>query len=205
MKQFTPSSSSDESNLNSNTSISTSTSALRAHVVSEMNSNSCTRSSGILSAARIGNIVGFTRERSFQESPAASTDHSCWKEESSVTQNWGPLPPSNGEVNVNRARARSNSTSERITEITLHELSQYFHMPITQASKELKVGLTVLKKRCREFGIPRWPHRKMKSLESLINNIQVSNYVPENSVFEHLVILGPIICEHVSVRWSILT
>jgi hypothetical protein len=60
-----------------------------------------------------------------------------------------------------------------MTEITLHELSHYFHMPITQASKELKVGLTVLKKRCREFGIPRWPHRKMKSLESLINNIQV--------------------------------
>jgi hypothetical protein len=46
-------------------------------------------------------------------------------------------------------------------------------MPITQASKELKVGLTVLKKRCREFGIPRWPHRKMKSLDSLIQNIQV--------------------------------
>jgi len=65
--------------------------------------------------------------------------------------------------------------TERITDITLHELSQYFHMPITQASKELKVGLTVLKKRCREFGIPRWPHRKMKSLDSLIQNIQVNS------------------------------
>ena len=65
--------------------------------------------------------------------------------------------------------------TERMTEITLHELSQYFHMPITQASKELKVGLTVLKKRCREFGIPRWPHRKMKSLDSLIQNIQVTS------------------------------
>lgn len=63
--------------------------------------------------------------------------------------------------------------TERMTDITLNELSQYFHMPITQASKELKVGLTVLKKRCREFGIPRWPHRKMKSLDSLIQNIQV--------------------------------
>lgn len=63
--------------------------------------------------------------------------------------------------------------TERMTDITLHDLSQYFHMPITQASKELKVGLTVLKKRCREFGIPRWPHRKMKSLDSLIQNIQV--------------------------------
>lgn len=67
--------------------------------------------------------------------------------------------------------------SERMTEITLAELSHYFNMPITQASKELKVGLTVLKKRCREFGIPRWPHRKMKSLDSLIHNIQVSCFV----------------------------
>lgn len=46
-------------------------------------------------------------------------------------------------------------------------------MPITQAARELDVGLTFLKKRCRELGIPRWPHRKMKSLQSLIDNVQV--------------------------------
>ncbi|KAL2635891.1 hypothetical protein R1flu_007370 [Riccia fluitans] len=69
--------------------------------------------------------------------------------------------------------------TERMTEITLSELSSYFNMPITQASKELKVGLTVLKKRCREFGIPRWPHRKMKSLDSLIQNIQELAKGPE--------------------------
>ncbi|KAH7425116.1 hypothetical protein KP509_11G040500 [Ceratopteris richardii] len=69
-------------------------------------------------------------------------------------------------------QSMQRGSSERVTEITIQELSQYFNMPITQASKELKVGLTVLKKKCREFGIPRWPHRKMKSLDSLINNIQ---------------------------------
>ncbi|KAE8670760.1 Protein RKD2 [Hibiscus syriacus] len=52
-------------------------------------------------------------------------------------------------------------------------ISQYFYMPITQAAKELNVGLTLLKKRCRELGIRRWPHRKLKSLRSLINNIQM--------------------------------
>ncbi|XP_006855335.2 protein RKD1 [Amborella trichopoda] len=56
--------------------------------------------------------------------------------------------------------------------ITYGELSRYFYMPITQAAKVLKVGLTVLKKKCREFGIPRWPHRKMKSLQSLVQNVQ---------------------------------
>ncbi|KAI3785695.1 hypothetical protein L1987_44819 [Smallanthus sonchifolius] len=30
-------------------------------------------------------------------------------------------------------------------------ISQYFYMPITQAAKELNVGLTLLKKRCREL------------------------------------------------------
>ncbi|CAM6044213.1 unnamed protein product [Sphagnum compactum] len=69
--------------------------------------------------------------------------------------------------------------TERMTDITLNELSRFFHMPITQASKKLKVGLTVLKKRCREFGIPRWPHRKMKSLDSLIQNIQELGKGPE--------------------------
>ncbi|EFJ28257.1 hypothetical protein SELMODRAFT_73113, partial [Selaginella moellendorffii] len=58
---------------------------------------------------------------------------------------------------------------ERMMDISLEDLSRYFTMPITQASNELKVGLTVLKKWCREFGIPRWPHRKLKSLESLIH------------------------------------
>ncbi|KAF0935216.1 hypothetical protein E2562_031253 [Oryza meyeriana var. granulata] len=45
-------------------------------------------------------------------------------------------------------------------------------MPIKQAAQELNVGLTLLKKRCRVLGIPRWPHRKVKSLETLIKNVQ---------------------------------
>lgn len=55
-------------------------------------------------------------------------------------------------------------------------ISQYFYMPITQAAKELNVGLTLLKKRCRELGIRRWPHRKLMSLQTLINNVQVTFY-----------------------------
>eukprot|EP00250_Pteridium_aquilinum_P014851 c22236_g1_i1 orf=314-1279(-) len=66
----------------------------------------------------------------------------------------------------------SRAAASRLTELTKDELTHYFNMPITQASKELKVGLTVLKKRCRIFGIPRWPHRKMKSINSLIHTIQ---------------------------------
>mgnify|MGYP000235160700 CR=1 FL=1 len=58
-------------------------------------------------------------------------------------------------------------------ELSFNMLSQFFDMPIDEASKKLKVGHGVLKRRCRFYGIPRWPHRKMKSLNSLIHNIQV--------------------------------
>ncbi|KAK7313718.1 hypothetical protein VNO77_38913 [Canavalia gladiata] len=55
-------------------------------------------------------------------------------------------------------------------------ISKYFYMPITQAARELNVSLTLLKKRCRELGIPRWPHRKLMSLQTLINNVQVRSH-----------------------------
>ncbi|PWA55162.1 cytochrome P450 [Artemisia annua] len=51
-------------------------------------------------------------------------------------------------------------------------ISQYFNMPIDRAAKQLKVGLTVLKKQCRDLGIQRWPYRKIISLEKLINDCQ---------------------------------
>ncbi|KAK8969803.1 Protein RKD4 [Platanthera guangdongensis] len=54
----------------------------------------------------------------------------------------------------------------------MEEIKEYFGMPITKAAAEMNVGLTVLKKRCRDLGITRWPHRKMKSLNTLIHNIQ---------------------------------
>ncbi|KAI3440602.1 uncharacterized protein J3R85_003374 [Psidium guajava] len=56
--------------------------------------------------------------------------------------------------------------------LSREQISQYFYMPITQAAKELNIGLTLLKKRCRELGIRRWPHRKLMSLQSLIKNVQ---------------------------------
>ncbi|KAH0896908.1 LOW QUALITY PROTEIN: hypothetical protein HID58_046476 [Brassica napus] len=51
-------------------------------------------------------------------------------------------------------------------------IKKFFDQPIKNAAKELNVGLTVFKKRCRELGINRWPHRKLKSLNSLIGNLK---------------------------------
>ncbi|KAH9288443.1 hypothetical protein KI387_032560 [Taxus chinensis] len=41
-----------------------------------------------------------------------------------------------------------------VSSIALKDLAKCFDMPITEASRRLKVGLTVLKRKCREFGHP---------------------------------------------------
>ncbi|KAL6633555.1 hypothetical protein ACP70R_026226 [Stipagrostis hirtigluma subsp. patula] len=56
--------------------------------------------------------------------------------------------------------------------LTFDLVSRHFSMPIKQAAKELNVGVTLLKSRCRELGISRWPHRKVKSMQRLIETVQ---------------------------------
>ncbi|KAK7411414.1 hypothetical protein VNO78_02847 [Psophocarpus tetragonolobus] len=68
------------------------------------------------------------------------------------------------------SREERNSGSAKM--LSRKTVSEYFYMPISQAARELNVGLTHLKKRCREIGIQRWPHRKLMSLQTLIKNIQ---------------------------------
>jgi hypothetical protein len=58
--------------------------------------------------------------------------------------------------------------------IGLDTLSKYFHLPINDVAKELGVCATVLKKICRKNGIPRWPHRKIKSLDKMIATLDAS-------------------------------
>ncbi|KAL0683416.1 hypothetical protein Bca4012_050264 [Brassica carinata] len=60
--------------------------------------------------------------------------------------------------------------------LSLETISLYFYMPITQAAVELNVGLTLLKRRCRELGFTRWPHRKLMSLLALISNVKLQKF-----------------------------
>ncbi|XP_052159469.1 uncharacterized protein LOC127776935 [Oryza glaberrima] len=88
-----------------------------------------------------------------------------------------PLPPPPPPPRVTRSRRDGSSAATaggktRLDHIGFEDLRRYFYMPITKAAREMNVGLTVLKKRCRELGVARWPHRKMKSLKSLILNVQ---------------------------------
>uniref|UniRef100_A0ACD5UTE2 Uncharacterized protein n=1 Tax=Avena sativa TaxID=4498 RepID=A0ACD5UTE2_AVESA len=70
------------------------------------------------------------------------------------------------------AQRRRRANRKHIASITLADIAQYFHLPIREASKILKIGVSILKRKCRQYGIPRWPHRKIKSLDSLINDLE---------------------------------
>ncbi|KAK9808846.1 hypothetical protein WJX72_004877 [[Myrmecia] bisecta] len=75
-------------------------------------------------------------------------------------------------VEAGKASHKRSRAGRLSSEITQEELSAYFHLPSEEACKQLGVGLTVLKRQCRRFGIRRWPFRKMKSLERLIENVE---------------------------------
>nr|BAN21751.1 minus dominance protein [Gonium multicoccum] len=53
----------------------------------------------------------------------------------------------------------------RKADLTSADISSYFHLPIKEASKSLGISTTYLKRLCRQLGIPRWPYRKVASLE----------------------------------------
>lgn len=90
-------------------------------------------------------------------------------------ENQGLVLCNNGKKGkMKRCREERCSSSSLLSK---KAISQYFYMPITQAAKELNVGLTLLKKRCRELGIRRWPHRKLMSLQTLIRNVKVPPYL----------------------------
>ncbi|KAF5835368.1 RWP-RK domain-containing protein [Dunaliella salina] len=58
------------------------------------------------------------------------------------------------------------SETRKKTDISLQELSKYFHLTIAEASKALNLSGTSLKKICRKYGLERWPHRKVTSVNN---------------------------------------
>ncbi|CAA7035679.1 unnamed protein product [Microthlaspi erraticum] len=82
------------------------------------------------------------------------------------------LEHSESDAKTEMLKKKKRTPSEHIAGLSLEDLSKYFGVTIVEASRNLNVGLTVLKKKCREFGILRWPHRKIKSLDSLIHDLQ---------------------------------
>ncbi|KMT17878.1 hypothetical protein BVRB_2g034090 [Beta vulgaris subsp. vulgaris] len=58
--------------------------------------------------------------------------------------------------------------------MTLEDFAKYFDLPIDVASKQLCLCATVIKKKIRSFKIPRWPYRKVKSIQRKISLLKES-------------------------------
>jgi len=71
---------------------------------------------------------------------------------------------------VPETTSRKGSTNAH--DFDLEELAQYFHLPINEVAVELGICATVLKKICRKNGIKRWPHRKIKSIDTMIDALE---------------------------------
>ncbi|CAA3005045.1 Hypothetical predicted protein [Olea europaea subsp. europaea] len=85
---------------------------------------------------------------------------------------------SNNGMKMKRVRRYKSCALE------LDEIQKYFDVPITKAAKELNVSLYVLRKRCRELNILRWPHRKIKSIKCLIDNAKELGLTNEIEILE---------------------
>ncbi|XP_057431625.1 protein RKD4-like [Lotus japonicus] len=95
-----------------------------------------------------------------------------------------------GEGNASRSRTKKKEKKEEEEEeekpasssrrkkspsscvLDFNEIKKHFGLKISEAAKEMNVGLTLLKRRCRELNIMRWPHRQLKSLKSVIDSVK---------------------------------
>jgi len=91
-----------------------------------------------------------------------------------------PLEAGNENQDDNQVRAEhAPSEARKRTDISMAELSQYFHLTIAEAGKALNLSGTSLKKICRKHGLERWPHRKVKSVNNKVSKNGSQNPVCE--------------------------
>ncbi|KAK7283170.1 hypothetical protein RIF29_12526 [Crotalaria pallida] len=64
---------------------------------------------------------------------------------------------------------------ERVANMHLSDLSDYFHLPIEEAARLLDLCPTAVKKVCRRGKLARWPHRKVKSIVKQITVLRKSS------------------------------
>ncbi|WIA15380.1 hypothetical protein OEZ85_002042 [Tetradesmus obliquus] len=66
----------------------------------------------------------------------------------------------------------SSSPCQSSHGVTLEMLRKVYDLPISKAASSLGVGVTVLKRICRDMHISRWPYRKRQSLHKLMATVQ---------------------------------
>ena len=68
-------------------------------------------------------------------------------------------------VHLVRPKGRSMKVTKAgryTSDITMEEIQQHFHLPAYEAARRMGIGLTILKRLCRKFGLKRWPYQRKK-------------------------------------------
>nr|KYP48037.1 hypothetical protein KK1_030328 [Cajanus cajan] len=100
------------------------------------------------------------------------------EEEENVDKKPLPVPRSNMK------KKKKNNNNKKSCVLEFEQIKKYFDVPINEAAKKMDVGLTLLKRRCRELNIMRWPHRKLKSLQTVIDNVKELGLANEIAMLE---------------------
>lgn len=61
-------------------------------------------------------------------------------------------------------------------QVSLAAIIKEFEHPLKVASSRLKVSPSLLKQRCREYGIKNWPYRKISKLKNQIRILELTNH-----------------------------
>lgn len=82
------------------------------------------------------------------------------------------LQQEDGTQSRNLKRRDEGGKKNKLKSMTdLVTISKYFHLSIKDASRELNICQTVLKKICRAHGISRWPARRVGALERQVEKL----------------------------------
>ncbi|CAG9464217.1 unnamed protein product [Pedinophyceae sp. YPF-701] len=84
----------------------------------------------------------------------------------------GTLDPSVQHVLPQLTHSSGVEKAAFLRDLSLEFLQPYFNLTASGAASAMGVGLTALKRRCRELGILTWPNRKLQSIRSLIREIE---------------------------------
>jgi len=83
-----------------------------------------------------------------------------------------------------------HTQGREVSEISREELVSHFDKPAQEAAAAMRVGLTVFKRLCRKFGVPRWPYRARKSLSKLIDTMEVGMVGSGSSQVGNFIYMG---------------
>ncbi|KDO33036.1 hypothetical protein SPRG_01851 [Saprolegnia parasitica CBS 223.65] len=78
-------------------------------------------------------------------------------------------------VSPSKKKLSPNATHSLSKHITIDILRPHFEKPLAEVAKLFGICTTLMKKVCRRVGIPRWPHRHIRSLRKSILSMETAS------------------------------